>query len=511
MPTTIKIDPLTRIEGHLKIETKIEPHNDAKAREKFHVQSAYCSGQMFRGFEVLLEGRDPLDAQQITQRICGVCPIPHGIASCIAQEIAYRAEPSHNGRLLQNLVFVGNFLHSHIMHFYQLVAPDFIQPEAILQYKGNDSKLKAFRDWAQSELRDNKLNALAPFLPRYKGDYVDNVELNIAFLEHYLKALEIRIKADEMTAIFGGKMPHAITLIPTGVTATPEIQRILGFKSRLEKIIDFIDHDYLPDVVALAKAYPQYFKIGKGPDNFLCVGGFRETDGDMFYKPGVLIANNLESFSPEQITEDVRYSYYSSRSRTHPFESETKADPQKTGAYSWLKAARYRRKVMQVGPHARMIVQYRLKNRPELNQLLDKTMEEMGGKIDDINSVMGRHLARAIEAKMLAEKALVWLEQLRPGDSPSNDFDIPAEGRGFACVEAPRGALGHWIRIKNYLIEGYQCVVPTTWNCSPRDDDGQPGAVEQALDGCLLADPENPIELGRIVRSFDPCLACSIH
>jgi Ni,Fe-hydrogenase I large subunit len=315
-----------------------------------------------------------------------------------------------------------------------------------------------------------------------------------------------------MSAIFGGKMPHVTAMVPTGTTSNPAIQRILRYKTRLEECHEFINSIYLPDVVAVAKAFPQYFKIGKGPDSFLCAGGFRESSsGDCYLKSGAAIGGNLEDFSPDLITEDVKYSYYSSRSQVHPFEGETKPDPEKPGAYSWLKAPRYRRKVVQVGPLARMIVQYMRKSYPDLNQMVDKTMEELGIKLTDLNSVMGRHFTRAIEAKMIAERAMKWLDQLRPSEPTSKDFDIPEESRGFGCTEAPRGTLGHWLKIKNYVIEKYQCVVPTTWNCSPRDDDGQPGAVEQALEGCPVADQANPIELGRIVRSFDPCLACSIH
>ena len=508
----IKIDPLTRIEGHMKIETNIEPNTDAGAKEKFRVQKAYSSGLMFRGIEVLLEGRDPMDAYIITQRICGVCPLAHGIASSMAQEAAYRAEPTDNGRLLQNLIFVSNWIQSHILHFYHLVALDYVDVKAILQYKGSDSRLNGVKDWVQNELKLNKISPAAPFLPRFEGDYIDNAEVNIGALANYLKALEMRTVAHEMTAVFGGKMPHVATFIPTGVTSNPEVQRVLRYQTRLDQLIEFINTAYLPDVLTVAKAYPQYFKIGRGPANFLCYGAFRETNsGDTFIKPGVAMNWNFEDFSQDWITEDVGYSYYASRSRTHPFDSETKADPNKAGAYSWLKAPRYKRKVMQVGPLARTVVQYLRRSNPDLNQTVDKLLQDLGLKVTDLNSVMGRHAARAIECKMVAERARYWLDQLKPGEPSSNEFEIPKEGRGFGGTEAPRGAVGHWLKIKDHLIERYQCVVPTTWNCSPRDDDGQPSAVEQALEGTAVADQDNPIELGRIVRSFDPCLACSVH
>lgn len=517
--TTIKIDPLTRIEGHLKIETEIDPAQNKVAR-------AQSCGLMFRGVEVLLKGRDPMDAHHITQRICGVCPIAHGIASVTAQEDAYvykdprskkeiqGVPPTHNGMLLRNLIFASNFIQSHVLHFYHLAALDYVDITAILKYAGNDPKLHAVKAWAESELKGNKINPVAPFLPRYEGDYIKDLDTNVGAIAHYLQALDMRALAHEMLAIFGAKMPHVTTFIPTGVTANAAIQRILRFKSRLDTLIEFIDNVYVPDVVAVAGAYPQYFKIGKGPDNFLCYGAFRETEaGDSFVKPGVVIGwePNVQRFDHKLVTEDVGQSYFSSASGRHPWDGETVPAPRKSGAYSWIKAPRYDNKVMQVGPLSRMVVQYMLKSIPGLNETVDSVLSKLGIDIFQLNSVMGRHAARAIECKFVAHQALKWLDQLKPGEAASRDFDIPDESQGFGGTEAPRGALGHWIKIKNHRIDNYQCVVPTTWNCSPRDDRGRPGAVEQALEGTVVADPKNPIELGRIVRSFDPCLACSVH
>jgi ferredoxin hydrogenase large subunit/hydrogenase large subunit len=509
--TIVKIDPLTRIEGHLKIETVMDTNTDSKFKEKFRVREARSTGLMFRGVEVLLQGRDPMDAQHIVQRICGVCPIAHGIASCMAQEVAYRTEATANGRLIQNLILVSDYIHSCFTHFYLLAALDFVNVKAILEYKGNDPKISGLKQWAQQELKDNRISPVAPFLPRYEGDYIENVDVNISLLAHYVQAFDMRALAYKMGCVFGGKMPHTMSLLPTGANVNVRVDDILSAKTKLEELITFINQVYLPDVALLAKSYPQYFKIGKGPEAFLCAGVFRESNYDMYIKPGVVINGALEEFNQEMITEDVRFSYYSSRSKMHPFESETKADPYKQGAYSWLKAPRYKRKAMQVGPAARLLVQYARKNNHEMCQLSDKLLEEIGGKPGDLNSAMGRHLARAVECKFIAERAMQWLDQLNPKEPSAKDFDLPETGIGYGCLEAPRGTLGHWLKIKNYVIENYQCVVPTTWNCSPRDDDGQPSAVEQSLEGTLVADAENPIEVGRVVRSFDPCIACSVH
>ena len=510
--TTIKIDPLTRIEGHLKIEAQVQANPDAKAAEKFRVEKGYCHGEMFRGVEVLLEGRDPMDSHQITQRICGVCPISHGIASCLAQEAAYQVQPTDNGRLLQNLMLAANYLQSHIVHFYHLSAIDFIDIKAILKYQGQAPGLQQLKAWAESELKNNKLNPVAPFLPRFEGDYLQDLDLNIGAIAHYLQALDMRAMAHEMVAVFGGKAPHATALIPTGASTNPAIHRILRYKTRLNKLIAFVNQVYLPDVVAIAKAFRHYFTIGKGPGNYLAYGVFRESNsGERYLKSGVIIDDDLQQFMPHLISEEVAYSYFNDDCGGHPYDGTTSAKAHKGRAYSWVKAPRYNKKVMEVGPLARIMVQYLRQVDPGLNQLLDNTLQSLGLKLGDLNSVMGRHLVRAIESKLVAERAMIWLDQLKPGEPGSRNFDIPKQAKGFGATEAPRGALGHWLKIKDHLIERYQCVVPTTWNCSPRDSNGNPGAVEHALQGCPVANPKQPIEVARIVRSFDPCLACAVH
>ena len=354
---------------------------------------------------------------------------------------------------------------------------------------------------------------MAPFLPRYKGDYITDVDLNVSATDHYLTALVMRRKAQEMLAIFGGKMPHEIAILPGGATEKVTVKMILEYASRLREIQPFIENAYIPDVLAIAKAYSQYFSIGRGSGNLMSYGVFEEggTGTRTFIPSGVYIDGKIGDFSPSKITEHVKHSKYSSASGKHPSEGETITDLSKKDAYSWLKSPRYDDKVVEVGPLARMGISHLLGSRDKTSRLVTDTLQSAGVTFDDMFSVMGRHAARALECKLLADRAAEWITQLKPGEPTHTKFEIPENSTGMGLTEAPRGSLGHWITIKNKKIDHYQVVVGTTWNCSPRDDHGQPGPLEQALVGTPIADPENPIEAARVVRSFDPCLACAIH
>ena len=503
MATTINIDPLTRIEGHLSIRTVVDGGR---------VTKAYNAGDMFRGFEVILKGRDPLDAQQIVQRICGVCPVSHGMASILAQDQAYACQVPTNGRLLRNLILGAEYIHSHITHFYHLCAIDFVDIKAITKYTGNDPVLRDLRSWAERELASNRIAPVAPFLPRYEGKYLEDTELNIAAIRHYLEALEMRRLAHRMGALFAGKLPHAASLVPGGVTESVTARQIVAYSSMLDQLRAFIDSVYLPDVRAVAGAFREYFEIGKGCGNFLAYGVFPETaDGKQLFMPaGTLKAGKLAALDPSQIIEDVTCSRFSSPSGLHPTKGITTPDPKKESAYSWIKAPRYGGTVMEVGPLARVLVAYQ-SGQPEVTKLAGEILAAANVKPEALVSVMGRHAARAIECKIVAERCALWLNQLKADEPAFADFKIPSTGAGMGLTEAPRGALGHWIQIENHKIDRYQCIVPTTWNCSPRDSSGQPGPVEQALEGAAVADPANPIETARIVRSFDPCIACAVH
>ncbi|NGZ26757.1 MAG: nickel-dependent hydrogenase large subunit [Magnetococcales bacterium] len=505
MSNTITIDPVTRLEGHLAVKVELE---------NGRVSQAYSMGEMFRGFEVLLRGRDPLDAQQITQRICGVCPISHGIASILAQDDAYKITPPENGRILRNLIQAANFIQSHIVHFYVLSALDFVDIAAILKYKGDNPALTDLRDWVSRQVSSKQVFPAAPFLPRYEGKYLDNGEANFRAIGNYLQSLEMRRIGHQMVALFAGKVPHAPGLIPGGVTEQVTARSVVYYQSKLDKLRQFIDNAYIPDVLAVATSFPDYFETGKGCGNYLAYGVFPEsnTPGDQFLPGGIHMDGKLHPLDAGKITEQVKYSWFTDRTtKLHPAKGSTVPQPGKDGAYSWLKAPRYDGKVMEVGPLARIMILYSQGKNPELNRMVDHLLSVTGKKPEHLNSVLGRHATRALECKLIADRCAVWLKQLKPGEATFKDFTIPQSAMGMGLTEASRGALGHWIHVENQKIANYQCVVPTTWNCSPRDDAGVMGALEQAIAGTQVADANNPLEVTRVVRSFDPCLACAVH
>ncbi len=505
----VLLDPISRIEGHLSIEVDVQNGKVVDAKSK---------GDMFRGWERILLGRNPVDANQLTQRICGVCPVDHGVASSKCLDAAFKIKPNKNGRLLRNLILAANFLQSHVLHFYHLCALDYVDITAILNYKGSDSKLNAVKDWAKDELKTKKgrpdeIAAVAPFLPRYEGKdfYIKDVDLNVAAIAHYLKALDIRMKAHKMVVAFGGRMPHAMGLVPGGVTQVPTRALIREYKKNLKEVEEFVNEIYINDVIAVAKAYSDYFKLGKFT-NLLSYGVFDEDEEQKKFmlQRGVYTGGKLEAFNSANIREQVRYARYNSGSNLHPYKGETNPDPKKGGAYSWLKAPRYNDQPYEVGVLARTVVSYASGNQA-VKREVDALLKLFNADISAVFSVLGRHASRAIEAKLLCEQCKVWLDELDVNGAPRNTYEIPDSGEGEGLVEAARGALGHWIVVKDKKIANYQCVVPTTWFCGPRDDKGVLGPVEQALIGTPISDPKNPIEAARVVRSFDPCIACAVH
>lgn len=504
MADRITIDPVTRIEGHLRVEAIVE---DGVVKE------ARCSGTLFRGFEIFLKGREPRDAQRITQRVCGVCPAAHAMASALnldsAFGIADKIPP--NGRIIRNLIFGSNFLQSHILHFYHLAALDYVDVTAMADYEGEDPEMRSVKQFISR-------GELSPFVPRYEGDYRFDKKRNQELVRHYLIALEMRRLAQEMLAIFGGKMPHNAAIVPGGVTEHPTVDKIAGFLWRLNRIRDFIDSIYIPDIIAVAKAYPDYLQMGDGPGNYLSYGVFDLEDENPDYATrrrlhaqGALEGmENLKSLDVNSITESVKHSWFEGEGAVHPSQEETKPNRRKGEGYSWIKSPRYEGKVYEVGPLARMLVSYHA-DRKRVRGMVDDLLGELKAEPLALNSTLGRHAARALEAKLVADSMADWVLELKPGEPVCAPYEVPQEAEGMGIVGAPRGALGHWIRIKEGKIENYQLVVPTTWNASPRDHLDQPGPMEQALEGTKIRDPENPYELVRIVRSFDPCLACAIH
>ena len=314
--------------------------------------------------------------------------------------------------------------------------------------------------------------------------------------------------------MFGGKFPHATGIFPGGCPQEPTIDLILKYKSLIRQTRDFIHQNYIPDILAVATAYPEYWDIGRSRAGFLSYGLLPlgpEKDSKRLFAPGVLFAGKVSPFKQKKVTEDVQYSRYSSASGLKIAEGNLKPDPHKDGAYTWIKAPRYDGKVVEVGPTARVLVDYFQNNNSQVKQLVNQYASLASITPMQLNSVLGRHLCRGICAAVIADFLLEECERLTPGKASIADIYVPSSGEGYGITEASRGGLLHYIRLSNHKIEKYECVVPTTWNCSPRDDKGQPGAVESALIGTKVEHPEEQIESNRIVHSFDPCLACAVH
>jgi len=457
--TITVMDPVTRIEGHMKVEIVV----DSNAGQQ-QVVDARCTGTLFRGFETLLNGRNPLDGPIITQRICGVCPISHGQAAVLALENVSEWLPLTNARLLRNLTLGANFLQSHILHFYLLAALDYVN--------GPDA---------------------APWAPSWQVDLRGGLEGVAANLP---AAIQARREAHEMGAIFGGRMPTSSSFIPGGFTATPISQEIDTFRQHLTNLRSFINNIYLPDVQQVGTVYSDYFQIGAGSRNLMAYGVFEQDDTNIAKLFSSGFAENAgtgaaQTFASSEITESVKYSWYEdATTNLTPAYGDTQPQYPKGEAYSWLKAPRLYGKPFEAGPLARMWV---------------------NGDYQNGISVMDRHVARALETDKLANAMMQWLDELTPNQRAyDNSFD-QYSGFGIGLTEAPRGALGHWVEITNGRISHYQVITPTCWNASPRDDRNVPGPMEQALIGTPIEDPDKPIEALRVIHSYDPCLSCAVH
>jgi hydrogenase large subunit len=502
--TKIVVDPLTRIEGHLRIEVEVE---NGKITE------AYVKGTMYRGIEPMLRGKDPRDATYVTERVCGVCAGSHGWASSLALDKAYGANVPAGGRIIRNLIIGAMWLHDHPLHFYHLSALDYLDVMAVAQYQGKDPALLAVKD---KVLKLVAAGDTAPLTPRYKPDdfSVKDPELVTMAVSHYLKALEMQAKAKKMSALFAGKQPHQSSIVVGGVTMLPNIEVVEQFRSMLREQLDFVEKIYLQDVLTfgtgpllpLAQA-----GVGGGALNYMSYGGFaRDNAGkDLFLKAGVIMDGNLSKILPideAKITEDVQYSWYkASANGKTPYTEDTIPDLDKKDAYSFVKAPRYDGKPMEVGPLARMLI------------MQPKGLMDIIAKYNIKPGAVARHAARAYETLMLAQEMFTWIDALEKEMGSglrihdTDHWEAPATGQGAGLTEAPRGSLGHFIKVADHKIENYQMVVPTTWNFSPRDDKGVRGPLEQALIGVPVPDTENPVNIVRVVRSYDPCLACAIH
>jgi hydrogenase large subunit len=455
------IDPVTRVEGHLKVEITVDKVNGVQ-----QVVDAKASGTLFRGFEKILVNRDPWDAQHITERICGVCPVAHGMTAVLALDNAAKVTPPPNGRIMRNLVNGANFVDSHILHFYHLAVLDYIDGPAMM-----------------------------PWRPSWNIDKRIDPTTTQTLINHYVAALDMKRKAQEMGAVFGGRLPHPPAYLPGGFTEVPTAQHIAKFRSYLDELIPFINNVYLPDVEALSNIYSDYVAIGRGPGNLLAYGVFEldATGSNKLFRMG-RVANGsttVQPVVPSSITEQVTYSWYAAASdNLNPAAGVTDPIYPKGKAYSWLKAPRYAGAPYEVGPLARMWV---------------------NGDYRRGISVMDRHRARALETLKIANALRTWVDELRIGQPVFTQNSVPASATGVGLSEAPRGALGHWLQIANSKIARYQIITPTCWNCSPRDGAGKQGPLEQALVGVPVKDANQPIEVLRVIHSFDPCLDCAVH
>jgi hydrogenase large subunit len=505
MSKRIIIDPITRIEGHLSIEVEVA---DGK------VKDAWSSGTMARGFEALLTGKDPRDAPYVTSRFCGVCYSVHQMASSRALDAAFGAHVPWGGTLLRNLVMGAEYIYDHLLHFYHLTALDYLDIMAVAEYSGKDQDLLAVKEKIVGLV---KTGDTFPLTPRYKPDEfcVSDPDVVISAVKHYLDALTMHAKARNMGAIFGGRTPHYQSIVVGGCTQLPDVNMVARYRTMLDEQAKFVNEVYIPDVMAfgtgpllpLAK-----MGLGGGFHNYLSYGSFEKDPAgkELVFPAGVIMQLNpakikIDPVDTEKITESVKYAWYKKDKPRKPFDGTQEFDLDKPGAYSFVKAPRYDGKTMEVGPLARMFV---AKN-PTLLNLVEQGVKP---------GAVARHACRAIETKLVVDACYIWIDQLlsemtKPGFKihDTDHWNPPETGMGAGFFEPPRGALGHWVKIKDRKIANYQAVVPSTWMASPRDEKGIRGQYEESLIGVPVPDPDNPINVVRVIRSFDPCLACAVH
>ena len=567
MNERIVVDPITRIEGHLRIEAEIGAGNA--------ITGAYSSGTMVRGIELILKGRDPREAWAFAQRICGVCTLVHGIASVRAVENALHYAIPPNAQLIRNLMIAAQYVHDHVMHFYHLHALDWVDvvsalkadPAATSQLAQSISSYSKsspgyFADTQKKVKTFVESGQLGIFANGFWGNpgFKLPPEANLMAVAHYLEALAWQREVVQIHTIFGGKNPHPNFLVggapspisidtsaTSGGTAATALNMVglNQIKTVIGRMKEFVEQVYLPDTLAIASFYKDWFQRGEGVGNFMTFGDFPEKGMDdpasWLIPAGAILNRDLSKIhpvdmnDPEQIQEFVAHSWYDySSGKTeglHPYDGQTNlhySSPKPPFAqldveqsYSWLKSPRWRGKVMEVGPLARVLMLYAKGHEPT-RELAKYALSKLDLPLEAMFSTMGRTAARTLESKIVVDQMLVWfgnlLANIKNGDLSVHNTarwdpsTWPAEARGVGFMEAPRGALAHWVVIKNGKIDNYQAVVPSTWNAGPRDQHGQPGPYEAALmDRHTLYDPKQPLEIQRTIHSFDPCIACAVH
>ena len=562
----IIVDPITRIEGHLRVEAVIDENNT--------IVDAYTSSTMFRGMETIMKDRDPRDCGLMAMRICGVCTGTHYQRSIEAVEDAFKITIPKNARLVRNLIQGALYVHDHLVHFYHLHALDFVDVVAATKADPDATALEVAK-WADVAGHKPYISAAADFkavqerlvkfvkegrLGIFGNGYWGNPnykltpEQNLIGVAHYLKALDIQRDLAKMQAIFGGKNPHPQSIVVGGVTCVQDIQnpaRIALFKQLLKDGREFIKGAYLPDVYMAGTAYAAeatdkeatYKGVGGtggGLLSYLSYGDFKLDDTGFYsaenlFPSGIVLEGDISKVlevDASKITEDVTHSWYEGTGKPeHPYVGTT--IPKYTGLekkedgyaylktdekYSWIKSPRYDGKALEVGPLARMVVGY-VKGDKRITKYVGNFLKRSGLPITVLFSTVGRTAARAIETELMADVMIDWVDELAKNAATGDlrtwtefDFDeVAADCKGASMAEAPRGALGHWVNIKEGKVTNYQAIVPSTWNAGPRDEKGNLGAYEAALMGTKVADPEQPLEIIRTIHSFDPCIACAVH
>jgi quinone-reactive Ni/Fe-hydrogenase large subunit len=544
----VVIDPITRIEGHLRIEVEVDENNV--------VQKAYSSSTLWRGIELILKGRDPRDAGLMAQRICGVCTYSHYKAGVEAVEDALGVEAPYNAKLVRSLLNASLYMHDHVVHFYHLHGLDWVDvvsalsadPEKAsrLAFKYADLPIATGTDELKAVQKRVKefvdKGQLGPFANAYwgNGTYKFSPEQNLIALSHYLKALEVQRIAAQMFAIFGAKQPHPQSLVVGGVTCVRDIlspTRLAQWKEKYKIVKDFIDRAYQADIIMAAEAYGGEETVlgGVGVKNFLAADAFLLNRTEHLFESGYIKNGDLsQAFDIDdmKIEEDVTHAWYKGTNPLQPYDGVT--EPDYTGfvdgdtvngaakvidgeaKYSWVKAPRYDSEPMEVGPLSCLLVNFAKGNekvKAEVSAFLDRTNLPVGA----LFTTLGRTAARMLQTKLISDNAITifdsLVENLKSDDSTYTKFEIDPdkEYTGRFIGEVPRGTLSHWVRIKNGLIENYQAVVPTTWNAGPMDANGKEGPYEASLVGLKLEDPKKPLEVLRVIHSFDPCMSCSVH
>jgi Ni,Fe-hydrogenase I large subunit len=552
----VVVDPVTRIEGHLRIEAQVDGGK---------VSDAWSSGTMFRGIELIVRNRDPREVWLWTQRICAVCTMVHALASVRAVENALDIEVPNNARLVRNIISASQYIQDHVVHFYHLHALDWVDVTGALKADpAKTSQLaQSISEWPKSSTtyfksvqdRVKKLvesRQLSLFTSGYWGHpaYRLPPEADLLAVAHYLEALEFQRDFIRIHAVLGGKNPHLQSYLVGGMTTSLDLNEPqaplnperFDFLVQVAKTAKtFVDQVLIPDVLAVAGFYTDWFSLGQGPGNYLSYGAFPQggiKDTARYFLPRGFILNTdlskVYPVDPGKVAEYVTHSWYEyaegDQVSKPPAQGET--NPKYTGPkppyeylnveqkYSWLKAPRYEDRVMEVGPLSRMLVAYASGN-PEVKTAVDSVLAHFKAPPTALFSTLGRVAARALETQLLANHIVGWIEELR-ANMHSGDLAIhngerwdpstwPKSAKGYGLFEAPRGSLGHWVEIEDQLVKNYQCVVPSTWNAGPRDAKGQRGPYETALLKTPVADPERPLEILRTVHSFDPCLACAVH